>query len=149
MRKTEEREAPKCQLDPSLPAGITVRAWADTDSDAIRQLSKVEGWPTPDERPGDTLIAWRNSWPTLIAEDGTQLVGFLRALSDGEVTTYLCELLVDPHYRGKGIGRGLMEACHRLIPRARMDLLSTVGSDTFYAAYGCRPFQGYRKNYQD
>lgn len=43
MRKTEEREAPKCQLDPSLPAGITVRAWADTDSDAIRQLSKGRG----------------------------------------------------------------------------------------------------------
>ena len=130
-----------------LPSGITVRRWKEVDSDVIRRLSKEEGWPTPETRPEDTLAAWQNSWPTLVAMDDNRLVGFLRALSDGQVTTYVCEFLVDPEYRGNGIGRELMEACHCLVPKTRIDLLSTVEADGFYEAYGCRSFQGYRKNY--
>ena len=131
-----------------IPAGIKIRAWTKANFEAIQELSSAEGWPTPEQRPEEALAAWRHSWPTLVATDGARVIGFVRALTDGEVTTYIGELLVEPEYRGQGIGRGLLDMCHYLFPHTRFDLLSTDEADQFYKALGFRPFKGYRKSYQ-
>ena len=75
------------------------------------------------------------------------VVGFLRALSDGAVTTYVAEVLVAAGHRGRGIGTALLEACHRLCPETRIDLLSTADASAFYEAGGFRAFAGYRKSF--
>ena len=112
----------------------------------IQQLSTREGWTTPESRPKETLTAWENSWPALFAmtSDGI-LVGFLRAITDTQVTTYLGELLVAQQYRGLGLGKLLVEVCQRLVPATRLDLLSTVASDDFYRSIECREFRGFRR----
>ena len=132
----------------SLPSGISIGAWTEANFLAIRKLSSAEGWTTPQQRPDEALVSWRHSWPALVATDGTRVVGFVRALTDGEVTTYVAELLVDPQYRGQGIGIALLDACHYLCPHTRLDLLSTESSDAFYEANGFRRFQGFRKSYR-
>jgi ADP-ribose pyrophosphatase YjhB (NUDIX family) len=130
----------------TLPANVTIRAWTDADFADIQRLSSAEGWPTPQNRPDVALMAWRESWPALVATCGEMVIGFLRALTDGAVTTYVAELLVAPQWRGMGIGRALVETCHNLCPSTRLDLLTTGSGDRFYEAAGFRHFGGYRKS---
>jgi predicted N-acetyltransferase YhbS len=132
----------------TLPVGIDIRVWTEADFPAIQRLSSAEEWSTPVDRAEEALASWRNSWPALVATCDDGVVGFVRALTDGEVTMYVAELLVAPEWRGRGVGRALLGACHLLYPRTRLDLLSTASADQFYAASGFRPFQGFRKSYQ-
>ena len=132
----------------ALPPGVTVRGWTESDFTAIQRLSSAEGWPTPQDRTTEAVAAWRGSWPALVATHGAEVIGFLRALTDGAVTTYVCEILVDAAWRRQGIGRALLEACHHLSPSARLDLLSGGTADGFYEANGFRCFQGFRKSYR-
>jgi ribosomal protein S18 acetylase RimI-like enzyme len=92
------------------------------------------------------LVAWENSWPTLVAVDTDgKLAGFLRAITDTQVTTYLCELLVGREFRRLGLGRLLIDVCQGLVPKTRLDLLSTGEADDFYRAIDCADFQGFRR----
>lgn len=75
------------------------------------------------------------------------IIGLVRALSDGEITTYIAEIIVDIRYRGKGIGKALIDICHNLYPHTRLDLLSTEGSDEFYKSENFREIAGFRKSF--
>lgn len=130
-----------------LPPAVVIRPWAETDFPAIQALSDAEGWPTPRTRPTAALDAWRRSWPALVAVTETEVVAFVRALTDGEVTLFVPELLVAPAWQGKGLGSALIEVCHLQYPRVRIELLATESSASYYAAQGFRPFFGYRKSY--
>ena len=128
----------------ALPAGVDIRAWREADFPSIQRLSRAEGWTTAVSRPADALAAWRRSWPALVATAGDEPVGFVRALTDGAVTTYIAELLVAPAWRGRGLGRGLLRACHALCPSTRLDLLSAETAGGFYAALGFHGYPGFR-----
>ena len=132
----------------TLPPSFRIRAWTEGDFLKIQQLSTEEGWPTPEKRPNDTLTAWRNSWPTLVLEYKQEVIGFLRALTDELVTTYIAEILIASEWRGQGFGQALIEVCHQLHSPARLDLLSTESADDFYEARGFRQFRGFRKSFQ-
>lgn len=121
-----------------LPPGITVRCWTEGDFAAIQALSRAADWPTPIDRPADAVSAWRESYPALVATDHSEVIGFLRALNDGAVTTYIAELLVALVYQRRGIGTMLLDACQDLCPTTRLDLLSTEAADQFYATPGFR-----------
>lgn len=131
-----------------IPAGIIIRAWHEEDFPAIQRLSSAEGWPSPTSHPVDSLQAWRNAWPALVALKGDMVVGFVRALTDGTITMYIAELLVDKQARSTGIGRALLDTCHQLYPTTRQDLLAAEGSHAFYQACGYRVLHdGMRKSY--
>lgn len=74
-----------------------------------------------------------------------KLVGFLRAITDTQITTYLCELLVVREFRRLGLGKLLIDVCQGLVPTTRVDLLSTDEADDFYRAIDCADFQGFRR----
>jgi GNAT superfamily N-acetyltransferase len=131
-----------------LPAGLTIRTWLPADFPAIQRLSAVEGWPTPTQRPDEALVAWLASWPALVAATQDQVIAFLRALSDGAVTTYVDELLVAPQWRGQGVGSALLEVCHELAPGTRLDLLAGGQAERFYVGRGFRRFMGFRKSWR-
>jgi predicted N-acetyltransferase YhbS len=129
-----------------LPPKVAVREWTEPDFPAIQQLSQAEGWSTPAEHPHAALAAWHHSWPTLVAVEADTVIGFLRAITDGTLTTYVAEVLVAPHWRGQGIGLALLDACQRLLPGTRLDLLATTHSAAFYERHGFRPFSGFRRS---
>ena len=131
------------------PPGITLRCWTETDFLAIARLSTPEGWMTPLHRPVEALQAWQHSWPTLVVTEDENVIGFVRGLTDGEVTTFIAELLVAPEQRGKGLGRLLLDACHLLYPHTRLDLISQEEAIPFYKALGFRYVgEGLRKSYR-
>jgi GNAT superfamily N-acetyltransferase len=133
----------------SIPEGFQLRAWQETDFPAIQRLTAQQGWTTPINRPEAALLAWQHSWPALVVTEGEQVIGFVRALTDGEVTTFIADLLVDPRYRRRGLGRLLVEACHALYPHTRLDLISEEDAVTFYKKEGFRDIgAGMRKSFR-
>lgn len=133
-----------------LPDEVTIRRWRVADFAAVQRLSAAEGWPTTTRRPDEALVSWRRAWPALVATPTSrprEVVGFLRALTDGAVATYVCEFIVDAAWRGRGAGRALMDTCHALYPRARIDLLSTPAACGFYEALGFERHSGYRRTH--
>ena len=129
-----------------MPASFSIQAWSPNYFDAMCVLSSAEGWTTPELRPKETLAAWENSWPTLVAVDTDgKLVGFLRAITDTRITTYLCEVLVAREFRRLGLGRLLIDVCQGLVPTTRLDLLSMDKADDFYRSIDCADFQGFRR----
>ncbi|MBA2285939.1 MAG: GNAT family N-acetyltransferase [Ktedonobacteraceae bacterium] len=132
----------------TLPAGIEIRAWTAADFPAIQQLSSAEGWTSPAQRSADSLLAWQHSWPALVAVEGAMVVGFVRGLTDGAITTYIADMAVDARLRGRGIGRALLDACHFLYPTTRLDLLAVDDARAFYRTCGFRTvYEGMRKSY--
>jgi GNAT superfamily N-acetyltransferase len=132
----------------SVPSGIQLRCWTEADFPDVERLSTLQGWPTPHNRPEEALVAWQHSWPTLVVTEGERVIGFVRGITDGEITMYIAELLIDANYRGKGLGRLLQDACHALYPHARLDLISMDESNPFYKEIGFRFVgEGLRKSY--
>lgn len=130
----------------SLPKGILIRKFVETDFPLIQELYRQEGWMTFINRSDAALDAWKNSTITLVAIKKDEVVGLVRALTDGNITTYISEIIVATNYRGKGIGKALLEACHDLYPHTRLDLLSTEGADEFYKRDNFKEIIGFRKS---
>lgn len=130
---------------PGCPEGIRLRQWREQDFPTIQALTAAEGWMTPTQRPEESLRAWNASWPVIIAEADSQIVGCLRALSDGLVSTYICELLVVPAWRRRGLGRTLLDACQALVPTTRLDLLAEIEARHFYVQCGFWAYYGFRR----
>ena len=127
------------------PAGVSLRPWEPEDTPAITALSTAEGWMTAAQRPEHHLVSWRRAWPALVAVADGRVIGFLRAVSDGVVTTYVAGLLVAPEWRGRGVGQALLDACQTLAPATRLDLLAEPGAVSFYDRAGFRSYAGFRR----
>lgn len=132
-----------------LPPDVEIRAWNEDDFPAIQHLSRAEGWTTPIDRPADAVRGWYGSWPALVAVHDGSVVGFLRAVSDCAVTTYVAEIFVTPEWRGCRLGAALLAVAQYLSPGTRLDLLATGQSRTFYDRVGFRLFPGYRRSWAE
>lgn len=130
-----------------LPQGILIRHFIETDFPLIKKLYEQEEWMTFINRADEALEAWKNSTIAFVAVDGDTVIGLVRALTDGKITTYIAEIIVDINYRGNGIGKALLDICHGLYPHTRFDLLSTEGADEFYKSNKFRMVTGFRKSY--
>lgn len=72
-----------------------------------------------------------------IAVDGGEMVGFARVVTDRATFGWLCDVIVDPEFRGNGIGKALMQAVrdHPDLRGARI-ILATKDAHGLYASYG-------------
>ena len=74
----------------------------------IARLLKMTYWA--DKRSPETIEkAVRNSSCYGVYADGSeQLAGFARVISDYATSYYLCDVIIDPEYRHKGLGKALV-----------------------------------------
>ncbi len=74
----------------------------------IVRLLRMTYWA--EKRPAEQIErSMRNSSCYGIRrETSGELVGFARVISDYATTYYLCDVIVDPDYRGRGLGKALV-----------------------------------------
>lgn len=121
---------------------VAIRTATQQDYEAIKALCLLEGWSSYQRH--DINIALDHS-VVIVAQDAKKIIGFIRALSDGQITIFLCEILVAQEYRRQGVASLLVEYLHKMFPTARIDLISIA--DEFYENVGFRKIgDGYRKN---
>lgn len=71
---------------------------------------------------------------TYVAYEGEVLCGYSRSIDDCGFYVYVCDLLVIPEYRGKNIGRKLMECLYNDYPNYIVYVMSDV--DEYYNKQG-------------
>lgn len=128
---------------------LTIRPYRETDFPDINRLNAAEGWTNLVEKQEDTKAAWSHSNVAFVAELDGKIAGCLRGLTDGAVTLYIAELLIDKELRGKGIGKELLAHAHALYPNTRIEMLASSTSRTYYESQGYRPFYGFRKTFSE
>jgi GNAT superfamily N-acetyltransferase len=71
------------------------------------------------------------------AWDGERLIGAVRVLTDGYLFATVAEILVDPDYRRRGIGRELMFRALAAAPRGTLFFGAQPQSVGFFEKLGC------------
>jgi GNAT superfamily N-acetyltransferase len=71
------------------------------------------------------------------AWDSARLVGAVRVLSDGYLFSTVPEILVDPTYQRRGIGRALMMRALDVAPRGALFFGAQLQSIGFFERIGC------------
>lgn len=71
---------------------------------------------------------------TYVAYEGEKLCGYSRSIDDCGFYIYVCDLLVSPTYRGRSIGRRLMECIYSDFPGHIVYVMSDV--DEYYKKQG-------------
>lgn len=113
---------------------------ADTPpASAFKALYDSTGWG-PRERPDSFYAeALAGSWACCAAWHGEQMVGFGRVISDGRLHAFVTEMIVEPAWQGRGVGRAVLEA---LLARCReagitdIQLFCAEGKAGFYERHG-------------
>jgi GNAT superfamily N-acetyltransferase len=72
------------------------------------------------------------------AWDGSRLIGVIRVLSDGYLFATVPEVLVDPEYQRRGVGRELMRRALDVAPRGKLFFGAQQQSVGFFTKLGCR-----------
>ena len=122
---------------------IAYRELAAAELENVKGLYAENGWTaylTDDER---LSRAWEHSLYTRGAFDGEALIGFVRCVGDGAHTVLVQDLLVSEAYRGRGVGKALMQAVFDRFAGVRQVFVVTDdGSEAldFYRACGMKPF---------
>jgi len=110
------------------------------DIDALYALYQTTGWY--DEYPihiDELALAIGNSQFTLCAYAGEKLVGFGRVVTDGALHAMIYEMIVEPGYQGKGIGKAILQM---LVDNCRqanirdIQLFCARGKRGFYEKHG-------------
>ena len=76
------------------------------------------------------------------AWEGDRLVGVVRVLTDGYRFAVVADLLVDPSYRHRGIGRSLMARVAEESPTGFVVVSPAPGSEAFFRRIGCEHAAG-------
>lgn len=104
--------------------------------DVILALLKSSYWAA--ERSEETIMkSWKESLCFGVYDaDGLQ-VGFMRAVTDGATVSWLCDVIVDPGHRGKGLGKWMVAVVvdHPRIRHTNI-YLGTRDAHGLYEKYG-------------
>ncbi len=103
---------------------------------AVQALYRANGWSAAD-KPELLFQALQDSHTLVTAWDGDRLVGLGNAISDGHLVVYYPHLLVHPDYRGRGIGRKIMQGLQARYTGFHMQMLVADGrAVSFYRRLG-------------
>ena len=100
------------------------------ESKLMKMIKDEEGWNYANETLAEKYKVALESSITYIAFQEDVLCGYSRSLDDCGFYIYVCDLLVRPDFRGKDIGRKLIECLYNDYPNQVVYVMSDV--DEYY-----------------
>jgi ribosomal protein S18 acetylase RimI-like enzyme len=91
---------------------MQIRPLQAADTEAARHLLMINGWQhrVADAAEFATMVERSQLSLVAIDNDGSTVIGFLRALTDGITNGYISMLVVAQAHRRQGVGRALVQA---------------------------------------
>lgn len=106
-----------------------------TDEEKLmKMIEEEDGWDYANEDMAQNYKNALQSSITFVAYQDDILCGYSRSLDDCGFYIYVCDLLVKPEFRGKDIGRKLMECLYNDFPGQTVFVMS--GVDAYYDKIG-------------
>ena len=116
---------------------MDIRAIAPPEFEQARQLLLAAGWNRGVSSPEEFSLLLSRSQLTLAAVEHGQVLGFLRAFTDGIANGYISMLVVGEMYRHRSIGQALVRTALGENPRMTWVLRATPdGVFAFYEKLG-------------
>lgn len=109
---------------------------SDVDWPAVASLLKRVGMVHYE--PHVHKRAFETSYRTVFAYEGSRMVGFGRAISDGEYQGAIYDVAVLPEAQGRGIGTAVVKAIMQGLPHCNFILYTNPGAEGFYEKLGFR-----------
>ena len=117
----------------------------DLPVEQLHHLFLSAGWSSeniPDDWLKKFNIPFINSTIVISAWENERLVGVVRVLSDKFIRSIIYDLVVDPEYQNKGIGRELVRRCTAHFPDSEWLLETTEKNIGFYEKIGFKLSKG-------
>ena len=114
---------------------------ARLDLDAITDMLSRAYWAQG--RTRDVIARYIQHSLVFGIYDGSRQVGLARVVSDYTTFAWLCDVFIHEDYRGRGIGKWLMETilAHPDLQGLRRFLLATRDAHGLYRQYGFTPLE--------
>ncbi len=110
------------------------------DAREYYDLFQTTGWDREMRVDPDRLFdAIQHSWYIINAYMGERLVGTCRVLSDGYLHAFIVEMIIDPMYQRKRIGKRMLEKVLERCHEAGIEyiqLFCATGKQDFYKKMG-------------
>lgn len=111
----------------------------DISKDEILRLYNSVNWTAYTKDPENLIKAMKNSTFVVVCIENDKLIGLARSLSDDNAIHYLQDILVDPEFQHRGIGRELLSRCIKRFEHVRSHVLLTDDDEKqklFYESVG-------------
>lgn len=109
----------------------------DLPCDQLQRLFFLSGWSDRETPVMENFnIGFINSTLVISAWEGERLVGAVRVLSDRVFRSVIYDLIVEPAYQGKGVGRTLVMRCMEHFPKSEWLVFTTKEISGYYEKLG-------------
>ncbi len=115
----------------------------DLPVEQLYHLFFSAGWTGSEISPNPEIInnfniPFINSTLVISAWDNERLIGVVRVLSDRFIRSVIYDLVIDPEYQNKGIGRELVKRCIEHFPNSEWLVQTEKHISGYYEKIGFR-----------
>ncbi|MFO1445350.1 GNAT family N-acetyltransferase [Bacillus sp. Bva_UNVM-123] len=119
--------------------GFVIREGTDdVPADCVEALFENAGWvrSTPSWQKEKFTLIFKNSTWAFTVWDNDRMVGMVRVISDKIMAANIMDLVILSDYRGKGIGKKLVELCVQKLPHGDWFAHTSANNFPFYEKCG-------------